>query len=236
MNDSTANNNADNDDTNNNDDSRRRSTSRNNSIIPPNMWTCYEPGEIPFQRSTKYAEYQEWLPRHVTVPSLAGLIGNSTEPVWKISLIPDASAPFTRFAIVVSLSHLIGDAHTYYKLYHLLFQNPTTTTTNRNTEGNHNHTASTTCNTNTPLRRQTTGGIINTGPVETLNPERRPDIQYHIDKHMGPKEANYIHKTRENMVRCCCCSYYFSISFNNTVCSQHTHRFHLYFCSQIFYH
>ena len=41
-------------------------------------------------------------------------------PFWKLSVIPDADRPQERFAIVLSMSHAVGDAHTYYQLYRML--------------------------------------------------------------------------------------------------------------------
>jgi len=68
---------------------------------------------------------------------------------------------------------MIGDAHTYYKIFHMLFNSE-----NENTK----------C------------GMINTAPVEQMNPIRRADVKYHIEKHMGLQEASYFHKTNQNMV------------------------------------
>lgn len=57
---------------------------------------------------------------------------NKRTPLWRVSLIPavapasgadpssSQSQPPQRFALVVSMSHALGDVHTYYKLYPML--------------------------------------------------------------------------------------------------------------------
>lgn len=47
------------------------------------------------------------------------LIGRYNQSLWKVALLPDATDS-NKFALVVSLSHLVGDACTYYQLFNML--------------------------------------------------------------------------------------------------------------------
>jgi hypothetical protein len=156
--------------------------------VPSNIYTCHEPGVIPLKRSTKYGQYKDYLPDYsVCVPPLQGLIGTN-HPVFKVTVVPDVIEHHDRFAIIVSQSHMIGDAHTYYKIFHMLFNSKINNNDN-NTNNNTNN------NNNANCRR-----MINTSPVEHMNPIRRSDVKYHIEKHMGIQEASYIDKAHPNMV------------------------------------
>ena len=42
------------------------------------------------------------------------------ELLWKVSVVPDADEPQTRFAVVVSANHSLIDGHDFYRLYHML--------------------------------------------------------------------------------------------------------------------
>jgi len=42
------------------------------------------------------------------------------EPLFKVSLVPDAQEPGDRFAVVVSGNHSLLDGHDYYRLYNML--------------------------------------------------------------------------------------------------------------------
>ena len=157
--------------------------------IPSNIYTCHEPGVIPLQRSTKYRQYKDYLPDYsVCVPPLQGLIGTN-HPIFKVTVVPDVIEHHERFAVIVSQSHMIGDAHTYYKIFHMLFNSKENKNNDRNNNNNNN------TNNNNCRRR-----MINTAPVEHMNPIRRSDVKYHIEKHMGIQEASYIDKAHPNMV------------------------------------
>ena len=45
------------------------------------------------------------------------------EPLFKVSLLLDAEQPKDKFAMVVSMSHLIGDGYTYYAVHNMLGKN-----------------------------------------------------------------------------------------------------------------
>ena len=149
--------------------------------VPSDIYTCHEPGVIPLKRSTKYVQYKDHLADYsVVVPCVNGLVGKD-HPVWKVTVVPDVIEQNERFAIIVSQSHMIGDSHTYYKIFHMLF--------NSSNEDNKKNP-----------KRTTSSGLVNTAPVEKMNPIRRADVKYHIEKHMGVQEASYILKTNPNMV------------------------------------
>jgi hypothetical protein len=88
--------------------------------VAPTIFTVFEPGEIPLKRDTQFVQYKDICSDFaVKVPSAAKLIGKNV-PVWKVSIVPDAVDPFTRFALIVSQSQYIGDNYTYYKFFHML--------------------------------------------------------------------------------------------------------------------
>jgi hypothetical protein len=87
----------------------------------PDHFQMFAPGEIPLSREqTKYDEISEVLSAHgVLVENTKSIIGRN-KPIFKLSIIPDADQPDQRFAIVVSFSHLGGDACTYYTIFRML--------------------------------------------------------------------------------------------------------------------
>jgi hypothetical protein len=87
----------------------------------PDHFQMFAPGEIPLSREgTKYDEISEVLSAHgVLVENTKSIIGRN-KPIFKLSIIPDADQPDQGFAIVISLSHLGGDACTYYNIFRML--------------------------------------------------------------------------------------------------------------------
>jgi hypothetical protein len=53
-------------------------------------------------------------------PQQPQVLPRTNKAIFKLSLIPDAEQPDKRFAVVLSLSHLAGDACTYYQLLDML--------------------------------------------------------------------------------------------------------------------
>ena len=47
-------------------------------------------------------------------------VGRADEPLFRVSVVPDAAAPAARWALVVSLSHVIADGHTFYAVHNML--------------------------------------------------------------------------------------------------------------------
>lgn len=86
----------------------------------PDAFFCFEPGVVPLSTHTKYDQYNDICQDFdVKVRATNFLVGKNT-PLWKIRVIPDAVAPDRQFAVVVSMSHVLGDAHTFYKLYAMI--------------------------------------------------------------------------------------------------------------------
>lgn len=42
------------------------------------------------------------------------------QPVWRTTFVPDVKAPGERFALVASMSHVVGDGATYYSIFNML--------------------------------------------------------------------------------------------------------------------
>jgi hypothetical protein len=42
------------------------------------------------------------------------------QPFWKVAIVPCASSPNARFAVFISVSHVLGDGHTFYDLHNML--------------------------------------------------------------------------------------------------------------------
>lgn len=87
----------------------------------PGSFTLFEPGEVPLNgRTTPYSDYETILEEaDLKVKRNKQQVGKNSA-LWKISMIPDPDTPDERFALVVSMSHLIGDGHVFYKLYMML--------------------------------------------------------------------------------------------------------------------
>ena len=85
---------------------------------PPGIFQVFEPGRIPLKQSTPYEMYSEMI-RDAVVSGNDQLVGQN-QPLWRVSIIPDAGEWEGKFALTVSMSHAIGDAHTYYKFYNML--------------------------------------------------------------------------------------------------------------------
>ena len=85
---------------------------------PPGIFQVFEPGSIPLKHNTPYELHSEML-RDAVIPSNAELVGQNL-PLWRISVVPDAGEWDSKFAVIVTMSHVCGDAHTYYKFYNML--------------------------------------------------------------------------------------------------------------------
>ena len=85
---------------------------------PPGTFQVFEPGRIALKHSTPYELHSEMISEAI-VASSDQLVGQNL-PLWRVSIIPDAGAWESKFAVVVSMSHAIGDAHTYYKFFNML--------------------------------------------------------------------------------------------------------------------
>jgi len=70
--------------------------------------------------------HQSPIRRQTPLPRLARdckdllLKNGSTEPLFQVTMVPCRTRPTTHFALIVALSHIVGDGHTYYKLLSML--------------------------------------------------------------------------------------------------------------------
>ena len=77
------------------------------------------PGEVVLHRSMPYTSIVRAVaPLLVKKGNLC--VGRSHEPLFRVSVVPDAAEPDRRWALVVSLSHIIADGHTFYRIYNML--------------------------------------------------------------------------------------------------------------------
>lgn len=88
---------------------------------PKGHFEVYDPFVIPISReNTSYEDYALRLEAMgATVASNTEITGKN-KPLWKVSIIPDSEDPSSRFALCVSMSHVLGDGYTYYMLFKML--------------------------------------------------------------------------------------------------------------------
>ncbi|QDZ19441.1 hypothetical protein HOP50_02g19560 [Chloropicon primus] len=82
--------------------------------LPPDMFRVYDcDGEVSLHRGTDYAAFANCLSHRIVK-------AGPTNLVWTVTLIPDAREPSTRFALVTSMAHAVGDGCTYYEIHNQL--------------------------------------------------------------------------------------------------------------------
>jgi hypothetical protein len=89
--------------------------------ITPDIFRLLETGEIPlaFQNfDQEHLTYDAIVTAAKTKPN-DELVGKN-ESLFKVVVIPDSDDPDNRYALVVSMSHVGGDAHTFYHVYNML--------------------------------------------------------------------------------------------------------------------
>lgn len=74
--------------------------------------------DLPLRRGMPYAAMERML-APVTCGSGMEAVGAGS-PLFRVTLLPDASAPDRAFAVVVSANHTLLDGHGYYKMYNML--------------------------------------------------------------------------------------------------------------------
>jgi hypothetical protein len=135
----------------------------------PNAFACFEPGDIPWTTRTPYSQYHDlctdWKIKVVTTSQIVG----KDTPLWSVRVVPDAAAPTERFALVVSMCRLLGDAHTFYQLYGML------------------------------LSQHGTDGDDDDYIIPALNPHRIPDFQDQAVARMGQEEYNYLARSNPHI-------------------------------------
>ena len=75
---------------------------------------------VPLDPATPYGEYEAILGRAVdaAVKTNPEIVDRTGEPLFRVTAIPDPDG--IGFALVVSLSHVAGDAHTFYRIHNML--------------------------------------------------------------------------------------------------------------------
>lgn len=80
------------------------------------------PGGAPggaLSHRTPYRDVARALGR-LLVKTGSACLGRADEPLFRVAVVPDALQPEGRWALVVSLSHVIADGHTFYQVHNML--------------------------------------------------------------------------------------------------------------------
>mmetsp|Transcript_2589 Transcript_2589/g.5652 ORF Transcript_2589/g.5652 Transcript_2589/m.5652 type:complete len:511 (-) Transcript_2589:59-1591(-) len=97
------------------------------SSFHPGLFQYFPVGLILISRDTPYTNYEESMEEfHVAVKPNGEIINNVSESIFRVSVIPEhcESGDLKGFALVVSMSHVVGDGYTYYKIYNMLLGAP----------------------------------------------------------------------------------------------------------------
>jgi hypothetical protein len=91
--------------------------------LAPNIFQQFKPGEEITLSRNRHQDYSEYnaICKPATVKLNKDLVGRN-EPIWRVSIIPDAESPDTRFALLMSMSHVGGDIFTFYRIYNMLYK------------------------------------------------------------------------------------------------------------------
>ena len=76
-------------------------------------------GKVKLSNATPYRDVEPAL-RSVLVKTGSACLGRADEPLFRVAVIPDAASPGARWALVVSLSHVVADGHTFYQVHNML--------------------------------------------------------------------------------------------------------------------
>ena len=80
------------------------------------------PGGTPgcaLSHRTPYRDLARALNR-LLVKTGTACLGRADEPLFRVAVVPDALEPKARWALVVSVSHVIADGHTFYQVHNML--------------------------------------------------------------------------------------------------------------------
>lgn len=86
----------------------------------PELFEEHDPQVVRFARQMAYFDLFGFADAFIVKSAAQGSINDPNAPQFKVSVIPDSNAPGERFALVVSINRVIGDGHTFYKLYNML--------------------------------------------------------------------------------------------------------------------
>ena len=78
----------------------------------------------PLSRATPFANVATSI-QSLLVKNGTNSVGCADEPQFRVSVVPDDESPETRWALVVSMSHVIADGHTFYQVHNMLSEDAT---------------------------------------------------------------------------------------------------------------
>lgn len=85
------------------------------------LFQCYDADTVKLTRTSPVENHGEIFETHeVKVKCNALMVNACDSPLWKVAVIPDAEHPTSRFALVISMSHMLGDGHTFFRLKDML--------------------------------------------------------------------------------------------------------------------
>jgi hypothetical protein len=82
--------------------------------------------EVPLDKDTNYIDYESILSNNTTaiIKTNPEIENRQEEPLFRVSIIPHTNNNNEpSFALLVSMSHICGDGHTYYRIYNMLTGN-----------------------------------------------------------------------------------------------------------------
>ena len=87
------------------------------AVNATHLYVCTA-GEVNLSRRTPLAEMSAAVAPFIVQKGFPG----PESPIFRLTLIPDALAPSTRFALVASMSHVVADGQNFYQLHNMLSQ------------------------------------------------------------------------------------------------------------------
>ena len=88
--------------------------------MAPTIYQKLSHDDIPLDKDTDFIDYESILSNtNATVKTNPEIENRKEEPLFRVTVIPHQSS----FALLVSMSHICGDGHTYYRIYNMLLGN-----------------------------------------------------------------------------------------------------------------
>jgi len=93
--------------------------------LPAMFFRMQRPGEggASISRGMPYENVAEALAAAGLLVKLGNDSVGRDEPLFKVALLLDAERPADRFALAVSMNHMLGDGHTFYAVHNMLSKN-----------------------------------------------------------------------------------------------------------------
>lgn len=91
--------------------------------MAPTIFQRLSHDDAPLCADTPYAEYGTVLSgsRHcATVNTNPEIVNRKDQPLFRITVIVPSSPERNELALIVSMSHICGDVHTFYRIHHML--------------------------------------------------------------------------------------------------------------------